>query len=184
MPTAQEVTIRFKTKLFKIHDWTILLLPKDASVKLPSRGQVMVKGTINGIYFQSPLEPDSRGSHWFRVNDSLQKAAQAKSGDTVTLEIESTKEWPEPEVPADIQKALNADPKAHDLWVKVTPLAHWDWIRWIRSTNNPETRARRIEVACDKLRKGTRRPCCFNRNVCTEPYVSKSWALIDPPQTA
>ena len=43
----------------------------------------------------------------------------------------------------------------------------------IRATHNPETRSRRIEVALSKIKAGERRPCCFNRNQCTEPEVSK-----------
>ena len=59
-------TIRFEAKLFKIGSWTLLRLPKSASAKLPSRGMTMVGGTINGFRFQAALEPDGKGSHWFR----------------------------------------------------------------------------------------------------------------------
>lgn len=176
--------IRFETKLFKIGSWTILRLPQNASAKLPSRGQVMVKGTINGFRFQSPLEPDGNWSHWFKVDDGLSKAAKAAAGDTVTMAIEPTKDWPEPEVPADINKALAADAKAHALWVQVTPMARWEWIRWIRSTGRSETRQRRIEVGLSKLRAGERRPCCWNRNLCTEPSVSKNGVLLEPTPAA
>jgi hypothetical protein len=167
--------ITVKTKLFKIHDWTILRLPEEASAKLPSRGQTMVKGTFNGLPFQTPLEPDGKGSHWFRVEKTMGKA-----GDTVALEIESTKEWPEPSVPKDWQDAIDNDPKAHALWVKITPMARWEWIRWARATNQLETRKRRIEVGLSKMKAGERRPCCWNRNMCTEPSVSKSGVLLEP----
>jgi len=174
--------VRFEAKLFTIGDWTILRLPESASAKLPSRGQTVVKGTINGFQFQSPLEPDGKLSHWFRVDDSLGKAAKAAAGDMATLEIESTKEWPEPEVPADIQEALAADSKAHALWVKITPMARWEWIRWIRSTGRSETRNRRIAVGLSKLKGGERRPCCWNRNLSTEPSVSRNGVLLEPTQ--
>ncbi len=82
-------TIRFKTKPFKIHDWTVLRLPEEASAKLPSRGQVMVKGTIKGYTSQTPLEPDGRWSHWFKVDNSLSKATGLGPGDTVWLCIKS-----------------------------------------------------------------------------------------------
>jgi hypothetical protein len=98
------------------------------------------------------------------------------------MAVEPSKEWPEPEMPADLNKALASDPQANALWVKITPMAHWDWLRWIRATNNRETRSRRIEVALSKLRSGERRPCCFNRNLCTEPEVSKNGVLIEPTQ--
>lgn len=172
--------IHFKTKLFKIHSWTILLLPKSASEELPSRGMVMVKGTLNGVDFQLPLEPDGRGSHWFKVNDNLLKSAKISAGDTVEVALESTKDWPEPELPDDLKKALMADSKAQALWKDITPMARWDWLRWISSTGKAETRANRIEVAFSKLKHGTRRPCCFNRTLCTEQYVSKGGALLEP----
>lgn len=139
----------------------------------------MVEGTINGFYFQTPLEPDGKWSHWFRVDDTLQKKAHVSVGDVATLEIKSTKNWPEPKIPADWQDAVEADKKAHDLWEKITPLARWEWIRWIRATNKDETRKRRIEVGLSKLKKGERRPCCWNRNMCTEPAVSKNGMLLE-----
>jgi hypothetical protein len=173
-------TIRFEAKLFKIGSWTILRLPDKASAKLPSRGQVFVKGTINGYTFQTALEPDGSWSHWFRVDKALIQTIKAEVGDTVTLAIEPTRDWPEPDIPADLNSAVLADSKARALWTKVTPMARWEWIRWVRATNRAETRARRIEVALSKLKNGERRPCCWNRNLCTEPSVSKNGVLLDP----
>jgi hypothetical protein len=177
--------IRFEATPYKIGDWTILRLPESASAKLPSRGQVMVEGMINGHEFQTALEPDGTWKcHWFRIDDSLGKAAGIKASDTVELEIELIKQWPEPEVPADWQDALVADKKAYELWNGVTPMARWEWIRWIRATNRDETRKRRIEVGLSKLKSGERRPCCWNRNMCTEPSVSKGGMLLEPTQMA
>ena len=176
-------TIRFEAKLFKIGSWTLLRLPKSASTKLPSRGMTMVEGTINGFRFQAALEPDGKGSHWFRVDKTMRAAAGADSGDTVTLAIEPLKEWPEPKVPADLKTALAAAPQAHTLWMDITPMARWDWIRWIGSTKNPDTHKRRIEVTFSKFKAGKRRPCCFNRTECTEPYVSNNGILLEPVQT-
>src|SRR5512135_1732822 len=176
-------TIRFEVTPLKIGDWTILRLPESASAKLPSRGMTLVDGTINGFCSKFVLEPDGKGSHWFRVDAGLRKAAGIDAGETVTLVVEPSKEWPEPAVPADLDKALASDPQANALWVNITPMARWDWLRWIRATSNEETRSRRIEVALSKLKTGERRPCCFNRNLCTEPEVSKNGVLIEPTQT-
>ncbi len=170
--------IHFETKLYSIGTWVILRLPEGVSKKLPSRGQVMVEGTFNGHPIQTPLEPDGRFSHWFRVNDSLLKATKTKVGDSVTLDIKLMKDWPEPEIPTDWKKALLAAPKQYELFKQVTPMARWEWIRWIRSTNSEETRKRRIEVGISKLKGGERRPCCWNRNACSEPSVSKTGVLL------
>ena len=172
-------TIQCNTKLFTIGSWTIIRLPESASTKLPSRALTMVRGTINDIPFQTTLEPDGRGSHWFRVDNAMSKAAKVAAGDSVKLIIEPTKEWIEPEVPEDFKKALTAIPEANTLWKAITPNARWDWIRWIRATKQPETRKRRIEVACSKLSSGMRRPCCFNRNICSDPSVSNNGLLLE-----
>jgi hypothetical protein len=175
--------IHFEATPLKIGDWTILRLPENVSAKLPSRGMTLVEGTINGFRSKIVLEPDGMGSHWFRVDSALREAAGIDAGSAVMMAVESSKEWPEPEVPADLNKALASDPRANALWVKITPMARWDWFRWIRATANQETRSRRIEVALSKLKAGERRPCCFNRNLCTEPEISKNGVLIEPTQT-
>lgn len=164
--------ISFQTKPFRIKSWTILKLPDSASNKLPSRGMVMVKGTINTTPFKTVLEPDGKGSHWFRVDANTAK-------DSVKVKIEQTKEWIEPEIPQDFKKALRSHPVAYKLWKDITPNARWDWVRWIRAVKTLETRQKHIKVALDKLNKGMRRPCCFNRNLCSEPYVSYNWKLLD-----
>lgn len=174
--------IRFESSLYTIGSWTVLRLPESASTQLPSRGQVMVKGTINGADFESPLEPDGKGGHWLHVDKTLQKAAGVHAGDTAKLVIEATKDWPEPPIPADVQHGLVDIAAVRPFWERVTPMARWEWLRWIAATNNIETRKHRIEVACSKLRAGERRPCCFNRNMCCVPQVSKSGVLRGPDE--
>jgi hypothetical protein len=173
-------TIRFKAKLFrpamepaghradqreKSDSWTFLILPKNASAELPSRGMTAIEGTINSVPFQAVLEPDGQKSHWLRVDRKLSKAARADAGDVVALEIAPAAKDTEPEVPAELRKALAAaPPKARALWSDITPMARRDWIHWITSAKQPETRARRIKNACSMLAAGKRRVCCFDRS--------------------
>jgi len=176
--------IRFKTKLFTIGDSTIFRLPEEESAKLPSRSQVMVKGTINGHDFRNVLEPDGKWSHWFRLDDVLQKKLGVTAGDEVELELDSTKDWIEPDIPDDLKTAVEGSPEARAMWAKITTMARWEWLRWVNATKNPDTRKHRIEVSISKMKKGMRRPCCFNRAMCTDPYVSKSGRLLEPAQAA
>lgn len=169
--------IRFQAKLLqpaesaKGSSWTFLTLPGDASAKLPSRGMASVEGSLNGAPFRATLEPDGQQGHWLKVNRKLREAAGADVGDVVSLEIAPTAEEPEPRVPADLRKALAADPKARALWSDITPVARRDWIQWITSAKQPETRVRRVANACDMLAGGKRRVCCFDRS----GYYSKSF---------
>ena len=163
-------TIRFKAKLSRPAevenaDWTFLILPKTASARLPTRSMTAVEGTINGVAFEAVLEPDGQSRHWLKVNRKLRESAGAEPGDTVTLEIAPAAEEPEPTVPPDLQKALaTAEPKARDVWEDITPIARRDWIHWITSAKQAETRARRVANACSMLASGKRRVCCFDRS--------------------
>ena len=165
-----KTSIRFKAKLFrpaegeKSESWTFLILPKNSSAKLPSRGITAIEGTINGFPFHATLEPDGQKSHWLKVNLKLSKSAGADAGDIVTLEIAPAGKETEPEVPTDLRKALAAAPKARALWSDITPNARRDWIHWITSPKQAETRTRRIKNACSMLAAGKRRVCCFDRS--------------------
>src|SRR6202165_5982237 len=134
------LSIRFDATLYAIDKRTILRLPEKASVKLPSRGQVAVQGTINGRGFQTVLEPDGYLGHWMRIDEKQQQTAAISAGDTATLEIEPVKDWPEPHVPQDFETALAAAPqKIQDLWTDITPMARWEWVRWVNATKNSDT---------------------------------------------
>jgi len=172
--------IRFQAKLIAIGSQTILRLPDAASRKLPSRGMSMVEGTFNGHAFQAPLEPDGTGSHWFRISNSMLNAARAAVGDAVSVALKPLALWPEPKVPQDLAEAFASDPQTRGLWMDITPLARWDWIRWIGSTRNRDTRAIRIEKTLSKLRSGKRAACCFNRSQCTDPSMSRKGVLLEP----
>jgi hypothetical protein len=173
-------TIRFDAALYTIDNWTILRLPEKASRKLPSRGQVAVQGTINGHGFQTVLEPDGTFGHWMRIEGKLKQTTALRAGDTATLEIETLKDWPEPSVPRDLETALSAAPqKIQELWKGITPMARWEWVRWVNATQNRDTRKRRVEVSISKMKSGKRRPCCFNLAGCTDPNLSKNSKLIE-----
>lgn len=171
--------IRFAAPLRTIGRSRIVRLPADASAKLPSRGQVAVKGVINRHEFQTVLEPDGSRGHWFKIEARVQEGLSVSEGDTVTVEIEAIKDWPEPRVPKDFQVALADAPDISEVWRDITPMARWEWVRWINATKNPATRERRVEVGISKLRSGKRRPCCFDLAACTDPDLAKNGKLMD-----
>jgi uncharacterized protein YdeI (YjbR/CyaY-like superfamily) len=64
-------------------------------------------------------------------------------------------------LPEDFRKAIASDPAVKRVWLDITPLARNEWICWVQSCAKAETRARRIAVGLDKMRKAMRRPCCW-----------------------
>lgn len=82
-------------------------------------------------------------------------------------------------MPPDLQSALaDAPGELRATWEAITPMARWEWVRWVNATRNPQTRKRRIEVSISKLSSGKRRPCCFNLAACTDPELSRSGKLV------
>ena len=93
----------------------------------------------------------------------------------------------EPMVPTDLRKALAAAPKAKTQWRDLTPVARRDFISWIDSAKQPETRRRRIEKACSMVAAGKRRPCCYSivsfnlyRALAASPKAKSQWSDLTP----
>lgn len=74
-------------------------------------------------------------------------------------------------VPADLAHALASSARAKATWDDITPLARRDWILWIVTAKQAETRERRIAKGIDMLSKGKRRPCCFGG----ANWIMKTW---------
>src|SRR6266576_1767595 len=93
----------------------------------------------------------------------------------------------EARVPTDLRKALAAAPMAKAQWRDLTPIACRDFISWIDSAKQPETRRRRIEKACSMLAAGKRRPCCYSivsfnlyTALAATPMAKAQWSDLTP----
>ena len=182
MTRGAQATIRCAVLLEAIGSSLLVRLTDDASRALPSRGQVAVRATLDGHEFRTVVEPDGLRGHWVRVEDELRRTAGLDVGDEVDLHLEVVRDWPEPDVPADLADALSAAaPPILDAWHDITPMARWEWVRWVNATANPATRRRRVEVGVSKLADGKRRPCCFDLSACTDPALSRSGKLRVTP---
>src|SRR5437667_11815046 len=95
----------------------------------------------------------------------------------------------EPRVPTGLRKALAATPVAKAQWRDLTPIARRDFISWIDSAKQPETRRRRIERACSMLAAGKRRPCCYSivsfdlhKALAATPMAKAQWSDLTPTE--
>jgi len=96
-------------------------------------------------------------------------------------------EEPESRLPADLRQALAATSMAKAQWRDLTPIARRDFISWIESAKQPETRRRRIEKACSMLAAGKRRPCCYSivsfnlfTALAATPMAKAQWSDLTP----
>ena len=185
----KDTTLRFSAKLHSAETAektrALIYLPGNVSGKLQSRVGMMVEGTINGFPFRAALETVD-GSYWFKVTKAMRQAAGADTGETATVEITRVDKEPETRAPMELRDALAAAPRAERLWKEITPIARRDWILWITSAKQPETRQSRIEKACDMLASGKRRVCCFGGlNWLTKDHRSvDTWLPLPKPKTS
>jgi uncharacterized protein YdeI (YjbR/CyaY-like superfamily) len=103
------------------------------------------------------------------------------------MKSKSAGEELEPKVPTDLRKALATVPMARTHWSDLTPIARRDFISWIDSAKQMETRIRRIRIACEKLMAGKRRPCCYaivpldlHKALKANPMAKAQWSGLTP----
>lgn len=142
--------------------WGFVVLPLEASEKLPRRGRTSVEVRLEGHDFVVTLEPDGQKSHWLRLDEAMMQTAGVDFGDTLHFTIQAVAQEPEPEVPADLLEALQAVPEAWETWNQTTTLARVDWVHWVTSAKQAKTRVKRIHDACDMLSSGKKKVCCFD----------------------
>ena len=99
------------------------------------------------------------------------------------------REESEGRVPTDLRKALAAAPTAKAQWRDLTPIARRDFISWMDSAKQKETRRRRIEKACSMLVAGKRRPCCYSivsfnlyAALAATPMAKAQWRDLTPTE--
>ncbi len=177
MAPKAPVTVTGTAPVRAIDERLILPLPEEASAQLPSRGQVAVHAALGGHELDTVVEPDGRKGHWLDLAADVADDLDLHEGSTVEFTLTTAEEWPEPEIPADLAAALEDADDLAETWPSLTPMARWEWVRWVGATRSESTRARRVDVSIDKLRGGSRRPCCFDLASCTDPELARSGKL-------
>lgn len=134
--------------------WVFLDFPVAASRKLPSRGRVAVRGTMNGFPFTISAFPTGDGTHQIAVNKALQAGAKAAPGDRVHVVVEADTGPRTVKVPPDLKKALATDAKARENFENLSYGHRKAYVDWITEAKLAETRQRRIHEALERLAKG------------------------------
>lgn len=167
----------FFAKSVMIGAYSIVYVPKDLSLSFSSRGLVFGRIATSYDSIILPLEPDGLGGHWFDASILLSTELRNINNEGLEIEMDTDVEWPSPEIPEDLLRELQSN-NLLAVWDSLTVKAKWEWLRWVRSTPQVQTRIKRVRTACDKLGKGMRRPCCYDQTKCSVPELSKNGKLI------
>jgi Domain of unknown function (DUF1905)/Bacteriocin-protection, YdeI or OmpD-Associated len=128
-----------------------LEVPQEVVQALGAGKRPAVTFTINGHSWRSRIAI-MRGRHLLGLSNANRQAAGVVTGDEVEVEVESD---PEPRIvaePADLARALDADPLARAACDRLPYGLKLQHVRAVESAKKPETRRRRIEKAIAVLR--------------------------------
>ena len=126
-------------------------IPSEAVEELGGGGRPKVAATVNGFTFRSTIAKMG-GSYWLGVSADRRAEGGLEGGRTYDLDIELDAAPRVIETPDDLRAALDAEPAARDAWQKLSYSHQRQHVEAITSAKAPETRARRVAKAVEKLR--------------------------------
>ncbi len=134
--------------------WTYLNIPGEISATFGSKGQVKVKGMVDGCPFRSTALPMGDGSHYLVVGKEIRDQIKKAVGDSVKVTLELDLEDRQVVVPDDLLQALENQPEARAGFDKLSYSQQKIYVPWILSSKRAETRSNRIERAIILLAEG------------------------------
>jgi len=132
-------------------NWVIIRLPFDVQHAWQVRGQLRVKGSINGFPFKSTLFPTGDGHHYMIVNKTMQKGGRVQPGLEARFSMEpDTEERPVPVSP-EIESVLKQSRRLQKFYLSLTLYTRREIVRQVAEAKSPETRKRRAEHMAERL---------------------------------
>jgi uncharacterized protein YdeI (YjbR/CyaY-like superfamily) len=115
------------------------------------RGQIKVKGEINGFAFRTSLFPTGTGGHILLVNKRMQKGARAVAGSIARFQMELDNEERVVSIPDELKQILDEDRALRRWYDKLNHSTRSDIAKWITEPKSGEARQRRTEQIAERL---------------------------------
>lgn len=132
-------------------NWTIARIPLDVSKLWGKRGQLRVKGTINGFRFRTSLFPTGNGDHVLLVNKRMQAGARVSAGASAKFSLEPDTEERSITVPAELEGALAEDRALRRWFDKLNYSTRKYMVDLVTEVKSAEARVRRAGQLAERL---------------------------------
>ena len=145
---------RFDARLERLRsslNWIIIRVPFDAAEVWGMRGQIKVKGEINGFAFRTSLFPTREGWHFLMVNKRMQKGARAVEGSVARFQMELDREERTVTIPDELKRILSEDRSLRRWYDDLNHSTRNDIAKWITEPKSAEARVRRAEQIAERL---------------------------------
>jgi uncharacterized protein YdeI (YjbR/CyaY-like superfamily) len=164
--------------------WVMVRVPFDAAKAWGKRGQVKVKGEINGFAFRTSLFPDGKGRHRLLVNKLMQRGAKAAPGMAARFRLEPDNAARVVTVPEELHRALSEVRSLRRWFDRLNHSARNEICKGIAQAKSPTVRLRRAERMAECL-LGTMEaereiPPAFQICLAQNPLAREGWKLMSP----
>jgi uncharacterized protein YdeI (YjbR/CyaY-like superfamily) len=132
-------------------NWVIIYVPFDAATLWGLRGQIKVKGEINGFAFRTSLFPTREGRHILLVNKRMQQGALAAEGSVARFRMELDREERTVTIPTELKRILSEDRPLRRWYNGLNHSTRNDIAKWIGEPKSGEARERRAEQIAERL---------------------------------
>jgi hypothetical protein len=131
--------------------WTIIRIPFDVGKVWGTRGQLRVKGGINGFAFRTSLFPARGGGHILLVNKRMQSGGDVRQGMAAQFRLEPDLEKRIAIVPAELKRFLKEDAYLTRWFDGLNHSTRSEIGKWILQVKSQEARVRRAEQMAERL---------------------------------
>src|SRR5215470_11273972 len=121
-------------------NWIIIYVPFEVKKVWGTRGQLRVRGDINGYPFRSALFPTRQGKHLLLVNKRMQKGARAVAGSVARFRIEPDIEERVIAVPAELNRILSRESTLRRWLEQLSPSMRAEIAKWVAQPKSAEAR--------------------------------------------
>ncbi len=165
-------------------NWIIIPIPFDAAKVWGTRGQLRVRGEINGFAFRTSLFPTGQGGHILLVNKHMQKGAGAVVGSVARFRMEPDTEERVIPVPSELNRILSQD-RSLRRWVEqLNPSTRAEIAKWVTEPKSSEARTRRAEQIAERLlatmEAEQELPSVLQLAFARNPVASDGWQKMSP----
>lgn len=131
--------------------WTFVRIPFSVAEEFGVKGQVPVKGTINGIPYENSLLPQGGDIHILVIKKDIREKAGVTDGDVADILLERVSGSREVEVPPELAKALKDCPAAESLFESLAYSHRKAYCDHVAQAKRADTRARRAKKCVELL---------------------------------
>jgi hypothetical protein len=125
--------------------------PFDVGKLWGTRGQLRVRGEINGFAFRTSLFPARGGGHILLVNKRMQKSGDVRQGMSAQFRLEPDLEERIAIVPVELKRFFKEDALLRKWFEALNYSTRSEIGKWITQVKSQEARGRRAEQMAERL---------------------------------